>query len=169
MFSLILCILYLAYKPCTSQRGGPHSVWIPPPCEVLASPCEVPGIYVGYRIYPLIKPFCFHWHFFFYIFFFWNFVWKYFPTWTWRACNNFLMLLLELFSSSEPQMVISWEVPMVQYTWDLRGNWFCPFLYQCILCTFMHERYQWSNIPKRQGLLLIFQEEAVGFVIVKLT
>ena len=27
--------------------------------------------------------------FLFLYFFFWNFVWKYFPTWTWRACNNF--------------------------------------------------------------------------------
>ena len=42
---MILYILYPAHMAGTSQRGGPHSVWVPPPCEV-------PGIYAGYRIYP---------------------------------------------------------------------------------------------------------------------
>ena len=43
---MILYILYPAHMAGTSQRGGPHSVWVLPPCEV-------PGIYAGYKIYPL--------------------------------------------------------------------------------------------------------------------
>ena len=54
----ILCILYPAYMPGTSQRGGPHSMWVPPPCEVSDG------------VYHLIKPFCFLWHFYFYFYFF---------------------------------------------------------------------------------------------------
>ena len=30
----ILYIMYLAYMPSTSQRGGPHSVGVLPPCEI---------------------------------------------------------------------------------------------------------------------------------------
>ena len=43
----ILYILYSTYMPGTSQRSGPHNVWVPPLCEVL-------GIYAGYKIYHLI-------------------------------------------------------------------------------------------------------------------
>ena len=57
-------ILYPAYMPGTSQGGETHTLWDPPLCEV-------PDIYVGYRIYKIrldrvcVQCFCISRFFFF--------------------------------------------------------------------------------------------------------